>query len=166
MRSKTQVKNPPYKYFVKMYNLPSGISNKDVKIVKFPKSNFSSLGGDGGCPIMGIVVLWKCESHFQSRFQLLLNSVTTQSQVHRYKYTNTNTWIQMHKNNYTNTNLVKAVFQSRFQLLLNSVTTQSQTHKYTNTFTQVQIHKYSSLPKEEKYYLRKMWLLFAAVKKG
>ena len=53
MRSKTQVKNPPYK----MYNLPSGISNKDVKIVKFPKSNFSSLGGDGGCPIMGIVVL-------------------------------------------------------------------------------------------------------------
>ena len=57
MRSKTQVKNPPYKYFVKMYNLPSGILNKDVKIVKFPKSNFSSLGGDGGCPIMGIVVL-------------------------------------------------------------------------------------------------------------
>ena len=176
MRSKTQEENPPYKYFVKMYNLPSGISNKDWKIVKFPKSNFSSLGGDGGCPIMGIiVVLWKCESHFQSRFQLLLNSATTQSQVHRYKYTNKNTWIQIRKYKYVDTNaqiqihgykctktitqiqiLWKPFFKAGFnffsiQLPLN--------HKHTNTQIHVHKNKYINtavFQKEEKYYLRKM----------
>ena len=61
-------------------------------------------------------------------------------QIHKYKYTNTNTQTQIHKYKYTNTTTQIKIHIYKYP----DTNTQIQIHKYkyTNKNTQIQIHKY------------------------
>ena len=64
------------------------------------------------------------KSHISAIITRVLENTNTQ--IHKYKYTNTNPQIQIHKYKYTNTNTQKQIHK----------------YKYTNANTQMQIHKH------------------------